>query len=354
MNKKKILITGIGGLTPRSISRRIRKVFPEVYLIGIDCNYKAIGFFMDNLIDKHYVSPRADDPDYWHFILKVIKENDINLAIVQPESEILEWGRYFEKHGEYPCAVLLPPLKLADNLIDKAKMSEILEGTNYIPKTIKITQDNPKFNEISEKLGFPCWIRANVGSGGLGSLKIENVDSLRSWLFINKNIKEFTVSEFLPGRHFANQMLYYNGELLKNAALECVEYVMANMVPSRVTGNTAYGRFLNDDKILSFCQECAEYICMKLNVTPHAVLSFDLKEDKDGNLKVTEVNARHMAYTGIMADVGFDLISDSIILLTQGDKWIKREPRFKFNKNYIFLRDVDIEPLILTEEIFQN
>lgn len=39
-------------------------------------------------------------------------------------------------------------------------------------------------------------------------------------------------------------MLYIDGEYLKGAALECAEYVMANLVPSKVTGNTSFGRFL--------------------------------------------------------------------------------------------------------------
>ena len=41
------------------------------------------------------------------------------------------------------------------------------------------------------------------------------------------------------------------------------------------------------------------------------VFSFDLKEDSSGNMKVTEINIRHMAYTGVMAQVGFDLIEDT-------------------------------------------
>ena len=68
-------------------------------------------------------------------------------------------------------------------------------------------------------------------------------------MFINSKIPEFTVSEFLTGRHLANEMLYYNGEYVKGAALECVEYVMANTAPSHVTGNTHFARFLNDDSM---------------------------------------------------------------------------------------------------------
>lgn len=353
---KTILITGIGGPTPRSIASIIRKRYPDYKLVGIDINIKALGFYMKGLLDYALVSPKANDKQYWPFIEKVVKEFNIDYAIVQPEKEIIAWGEYFQSNGKYLCPTFLPCKRLASSLMDKAIMADILDGTEYIPKTIKVTQSNPRYDDVKSKIGFPCWIRATQGSGGLGSLKITNIENYKSWLFINKEIQEFTVSEFLSGRHLANQMLYYNDEYIKGASLECAEYVMGNLVPSKVTGTTAFGRFLNEDRINEFCDKCIKYITSKLDVKAHGVLSFDLKEDKEGNMKVTEVNIRHMAYTGIMAEVGFDLISDTISIIEVGDSSkVKRAPYYHYDKPYIFLRDVDIEPIILrSEEVFND
>lgn len=347
---KTILITGVGGPTPRSIANFIRKKYPKSVIIGTDINPKAIGFFMDKLLDFKYLAPRVDSEDYWPFIMSIIKKHSIDQAFVQPEKEVIEWGDYFEKNKKYPCPVLIPSKKLAISLMDKSIMADLLEGTTFIPKTIKVTQENPKFDEIVSELGFPCWIRATQGSGGLGSLKLLDLNSYKSWLLINNEIEEFTVSEFLSGRHLANQMLYYNNVYVKGASLECKEYVMASIAPSKVTGNTSFGRFINIDETLQFCDNCMKYLCEKINVHAHGVLSFDLKEDKDGNPKVTEVNIRHMAYSGIMSNVGFDLISDTINILDNGIDVVKSDPFFHYDKPYIFLRDVDIEPIILDGE----
>ena len=54
-----ILVTGIGGLTPRSIATTIKRNHPDYKLIGIDINKKAIGFFMKGLLDEYYVCPRC-------------------------------------------------------------------------------------------------------------------------------------------------------------------------------------------------------------------------------------------------------------------------------------------------------
>ena len=351
-----ILITGIGGLTPRSIAKTIKNNHPDYKLIGCDINEKAIGFFMKDLLDEYYVCPCCTAPEYFSWMEKLVVEKQIDYAFVQPESEIVEWGKYYDKNGKYPCPVFMGSTRLSVSLKDKSIMADILEGTEFIPKTIKVTQDNPRYEDVEKEIGFPCWIRATEGTGGLGSLKLDSISGYKNWLSIHSEIPEFTVSEFLTGRHLANQMLYYNGEYVKGAALECVEYVMANTAPSRVTGNTHFGRFLNDDSINEFCDRCIKYIEKKLDICAHGILSFDLKEDKDGNIKVTEVNIRHMAYTGVMAEIGFDLIEDTIKIMENGNcDSVERAPFYHYDKPYIFLRDVDVEPIILeSEDVFKT
>jgi hypothetical protein len=349
-----ILITGIGGPTPRSIARRLREIYPDAKLIGVDANRKALGFYINNLVDVCLIIPRATDPGYWVEIYHIIKKYNIDFAFVQPEFEVLAWGDFFKKNGFFHCPTLIPPLEHVNALMNKARMAELLSDTDFIPKTITLIQEDKNFDRVESEIGFPCWIRASVGSGGLGSLKINSIKELEAWLFIHKEIKEFTVSEFLTGRHLANQMLYLNGELVKNAGLHCAEYVMADIAPSGVTGNTSYGKFLNEEKLLIFCEDVMNFLQKKTGVLPHAVYSFDLKEDSKGNLKVTEINIRHMAYTGIMAKVGFDLIADSVKILSGKYNEVK-VGRFIYDSNdYIFLRDVDENPIVMLETDLLN
>lgn len=350
---KKILITGIGGPTPRSIARTLKNNHSDYKIVGVDANPKALGFFIPGLVDSYYVVPRMNHPDYWSSIKKIIINEDIDIAFVQPELEVIGWGKYLKDNGSYPCPVFIPPVEIAMAMMDKSIMANLLNGTAFIPKTLKVSHDNPKFQEVISEIGFPCWIRATIGSGGLGSLKVLDLASYKSWLFINHGIEEFTISEFLPGRHLATQMLYYKGEYIKGASLECVEYVMASIAPSKVTGNTSFGRFLNENRILEFCNNCVSFICHELELEAHGVLSFDLKEDTSGNLKVTEINIRHMAYTGVMAQVGFNLIEDTLILLTDGNaNKLTRQPYYRYRMPFVFLRDVDTEPVILESEEF--
>ena len=342
-----ILINGVGGPTPRSIALHLRHIFPQATLVGVDANPKALGFFMEGLLDYHYVIPRADAGQiYWDKIGEIIEKHNIDQAFVQPEYEVLAWGKYFQQYGNYPCPTLISPKIHVDALMNKSAMSSLFKATDFIPKTIAITPDNPCFVEIEEEIGFPCWIRASVGSGGLGSLCLQSKKELEAWLFIHKSVPQFTVSEFLTGRHLANQMLYHDGKCVRNAGLHCAEYVMAEIAPSKVTGNTSYGLLINEDHLLAKCEEVMDYVQHSTGEKANGVYSFDFKEDSKGNLKVTEINIRHMAYTGIMAQCGFDLIKDTVDIL-KGSFTPPKNHRHQFDKPYTFLRDVDIEPIVL-------
>lgn len=341
-----ILILGVGGPTPRSIAKRLRSVYPNANIIGTDISPKAIGFYIENLLDHKYIIPRASDPKYWNRVKSIIKDHKIDFAFVQPEREVVEWGRYLNENGEYPCPTLIPPVEHVEALMDKAAMADLLGDTDYIPKTVRITPQEPKLDIIEKEIGFPFWIRASIGSGGLGSLRINRKEELDAWLFIHQSVPEFTVSSFLTGRHLANQMLYKDGVCLRNAGLHCAEYVMADIAPSKVTGNTSYGVLLNEKPLLDRCEEIMDYVQRKTGVKANGVYSFDFKEDHKGNIMVTEINIRHMAYTGILAQCGFDLISDTVDILTNNISGDKPKQHF-FDDDYIFLRDVDVEPLIM-------
>ena len=66
-NRKTILVTGIGGLTPRSITGIIRENHPDYKIIGCDIEKKAMGFFMtlkdgEGLVKQYaYVSVKSYD-----------------------------------------------------------------------------------------------------------------------------------------------------------------------------------------------------------------------------------------------------------------------------------------------------
>ena len=86
---KTILVTGIGGLTPRSIVTIIRKNHPDYKIIGCDLDKKAMGFFIKGLVDEYFVCPRCNSTEYFPWIEKLVAAKGIDYAFVQPENEIV-------------------------------------------------------------------------------------------------------------------------------------------------------------------------------------------------------------------------------------------------------------------------
>ena len=64
---KTVLITGIGGLTPRSITGIIRENHPDYKLIGCDTEKKAMGFFMKTKDGRKLI---------WHINLETLSSEE--------------------------------------------------------------------------------------------------------------------------------------------------------------------------------------------------------------------------------------------------------------------------------------
>ena len=60
---------------------------------------------MKRLLDEYHFAPRCDWPEYFPWLEKLIAEKHIDYAFVQPESENVEWGDYYEKNRNcyYNC-----------------------------------------------------------------------------------------------------------------------------------------------------------------------------------------------------------------------------------------------------------
>ena len=346
----KILITGVGGPTPRSFAISLQKysTYANFEFIATDINPLSIGLYQKDLFKKSYIVPPASAANYWEEIEKIIKINTIEYAVILPELEVIEWSKR-QDEGSLPCKVLLPDYSMAQLLVDKAKMTSILEELDVVPKSISFTREEKKLEKISNTLGFPYWVRSTSGSSGLGSLKIENENSLNNWIHINPNVSNFLASTFLPGRNLACKMLYYEGKLIRSAIGERVNYIMAKVAPSGITGNTSFGRLLNEPKVFEEANKAMDHMFKHTEAKKHGFFTVDFKEDADGKPYITEVNVRHVAFTQCFAAGGANFAEDTMRLLDNDPSFDKSFQLYEFEKDLIFLRDVDALPILMKE-----
>jgi carbamoyl-phosphate synthase large subunit len=347
----KILITGVGGPTPRSFVNALRKYsrYAKYEFVGTDCNNLAIGLYQHHLFNKTFLIPRVDNESmYWEAIEKIVSDEKVDYAVILPELELLAWAKRAEK-GKLPCKALIPDFNLAKSLVDKATMTDILEPYDLVPKSFTILREDILSDHTKFKLTFPFWIRSASGSSGLGSLKVNSLQELKNWMQINPAVEKFLASEFLPGRNLGCKMLYHNGELLRSALAERVQYIMTKVAPSGITGNSSFGRLLNDPKVTAVASKALDIMFDVTKSPKHGFFTVDLKENENGVPMVTEVNVRFVAFTQCYAAGGANLAEDLIRVLDNDPSFDRNFKLYEFEPGLIFLRDVDEIPIIMHE-----
>ncbi len=346
----KILITGVGGPTPRSFAIALKKFAPykDVTLVATDINPLAVGLYQKDLFAQSFVVPGATSPDYWDAIDKIVTENNIDIAVILPELEVMEWSKRKITH-QLPCKALIPDHSMADLLVDKSKMTDILKDLDIVPPSVTFSRDLEDFTAVFDKLKGNFWVRSSSGTSGLGSLKVDDLDSLKNWIQINPNVQQFLASQFLPGRNLACKLLYFNGKLLRTACAERVNYIMAKVAPSGITGNTSFGRLLNEPVLVDEAIRAMDHLFEHTGAARHGFFTVDFKEDHNGKPYITEINVRHVAFTQCFAEGGANFCADTVRLLESDTSFDHQFKMYEFEKDLIFLRDVDALPILMKE-----
>src|SRR5699024_10338841 len=218
-----------------------------------------------------------------------------------------------------------------------------------IPKVRKINIASYNYDALAEELGNIFWVRSTEGSSGLGSLKIESELALSQWISINPEVREFIATEYLSGKNMACKMLYFDGKLKRSACAERIEYIMAKIAPSGVTGNTSFGRLINEPLLVDLSEQALELISSDLNTGLNGIFTVDFKEDAEGNPKITEINIRHVAFTSSIARGGANLPADTIKWMFKSNYSDMKRIDYEYEEPLIFLRDVDSEPIVMRE-----
>lgn len=338
MTQLKILVTGACGVTSRAVVRSLKKSthFANARFVGTDICANIYGL-TEGLYETIYRVPYVTDASYGETMDTICKREAPDLAVIIPELEVMYWTEHTLK---VPC--LLPPLEFCRVAGSKKALYEALDGTGLVPSHDIVYRDALLDRSYQPASRWPCWIRDyEVGStSGRGSLLAQNQDEIHAWVTLNPAINRFMVSEFLSGRNFACHLLYYQGNLIKAGTYERLEYFMARVVPSGVSGNISRGRLLKDPRVLERSRAAVESICTQTGEVMHGLVAVDLREDRDFHPMVTEINLRHVACTSAFADAGHNLVEAQLFATMRMPERAGELEKDYPPGNYI-LRDID-------------
>lgn len=342
----KILVTGACGVTSRSVVRSLNtsKLFKgKCEFIGTDVCYNEYGIY-EGLYKKVYKVPYFNDANYRPLMERIIKENQIEYAILIPEPEVLYWS-------EHPFNVkfLRIPPKFCKKVLSKRSLYETLSEKSYIPKFQILPREEMLTSEKSIKLDYPLWIRdySEGTTSGKGSLMATNYEDVKAWATINKGIPSFMLSEYLEGRNLACFTLFHNGKLLKYGVAQRIDYLMGKVAVSGITGNTCKGKLLNDKHVFDVAYDAVLSVASQTGESMNGLVVTDLKENAKGEPIVTEINIRHVAFTSTFANAGFNFSEYQLLCLMGRENEIADNLTMEFPDDNCMLRDVDGLPIYL-------
>jgi biotin carboxylase len=303
---RRILVTGAGGAAAANFVHSLRLAPEPFFVVGSD----ASKFHLELApVDARYLLPRADDPGYLEELNGLVAEERIDLVHPQPEQEVLELARNRDRVG---AATLLPSAEAVALCQDKAAFAaRTAEAGLPAPRFARpSTQDELRdatagILETRER----AWVRAVRGAGARASLPVSSSEQAIAWVRYwietrGLEVSDFMVSEFLPGREFAFQSVWLDGELVTSAARERLEYVFGHLMPSGQSSSPSVARTVRREDVNELAARAVEA------VDPRAtgVFCVDLKEDEQGQPLVTEINAgRFFTTSNFLAEAGANM-----------------------------------------------
>lgn len=175
----------------------------------------------------------------------------------------------------------------------------ILELTRSKKQTIKCLKDTLSTPEIYESIdqikNYPVFIKPDKGYGAQGAKKIHSKEEINY-----VNLDEFIVQEYLPGKEytidcFSNK----HGKLLFSGGRERSRIRMATSMHAEIIEGELQEKFM----------KIANKILSKITIT--GAWFFQLKEDKNNNLKLLEIDIRIAGTMGFnrCRGVNFSMLS---------------------------------------------
>ena len=241
-NYNAILVTGCGGDIPTGIGRILRESAVAKTLVGTDIRPDNAGTFVVDVCD---ILPRADNPQYFKEVEKIIKKYSIDLIIPMSEAEIRLWYRsgYTEMFAGVP--VIMPNKEAFDVAIDKLVTAEFMKshGLPY-PWTMLVEDGAPR--------ELPCIVKSR-GTGSKGGVEIVDDSSVGYFSAVRSgNIWQ----EYLDGEEYtAGVYGCRNGEIRT--------IVMKRKLSGGMTGYTAGGEVVDEPEITRVLTALAKGVKLK-------------------------------------------------------------------------------------------
>lgn len=334
-----ILLLGAGGNAGINFTKCVHKGGHKV--IGIDIN----NYYLDTCNADEKVGIGSDDKV--GDILEIINHFRVDMIHAQPDNEV-KWLLSQPELEKYRFPHSLEMWKKFSN---KLYCQDI--WTKRIPfSTYSFLECSLKphlFEKMKYKGGGKVWVRAIQGAGSKAALPITSFTQAENWINYWEeargiNQSDFMLCQYLPGREYAVQTLWKDGQLIHSQQRERLVYFFGALMPSGQTSTPAVAKITNDKDVYS-----EAYAAIKdIDCLPNGIYCVDIKRDINGIPIPMEVNyGRFFTTSDFFAEVGVNTPLDYVNMFLHQPFLENME---KVTEPYYWIRGLDKEPKLIKYE----
>jgi carbamoyl-phosphate synthase large subunit len=350
--ERRVLVTAAGSGASNNTIRSLAQGDPSIVVIG--CHSDRFVLKKSTAV-RNYLVAAPDDARFIEHVGRLVAREDIGLVI--PTSDY--YVRLFSGlRTHLPGRLFLPPDSVIALCQDKYRLAvHLAERGVAVPRTAPVG-DADGLDDVVAKLaaGGKVWCRIRTGSGSAGAIPVTTAMQARSWIAYWNDMRgvppaQFMLSEYLPGRDFACQMLWSRGALVLVKTHERLSYFDGQSRPSGVSSIPALAKIVVEPRVV----EVAAAAVRALGDGISGAFEVDLKESADGTPCVTEINAgRLFSGTNLFDLTGRFNMAVTYVRLAHGEPLDIAEP-YDVEDGYYMVRDLDTVPGVFrADELFEG
>lgn len=347
--KPRVLVVPAGSGSSNNLIRGLRAGGDDVHVVG--CHHERL-ILATSTADRKYLIPPLSVRSVGAALRRVIDRERIDLIVPTTDAWVAKVGALRRRLG---CTVFLPTSGVIALCQDKYALSQFLAARGVpVPLTFPID----RLADVDAAFArFPSgprlWCRVRAGAGSVGATPVKDPDQARSWIRYWEEMRgvpagSFTLSEYLPGRDFACQMLWERGEAVLVKTTERLSYVGGASSPSGVSSTGAIHKTVREPEVVAVCIAAVR----ALDPRARGAFSVDLKADRTGRPCLTEINVgRFLTGTPIFDGTGKHNMTATYVRLALGRPIDVAEP-YDVDPDRYMVRDLDALPAILAADDF--
>ena len=344
----RLLLLGAGSGAANNLVRSLRAGDRPVTIIGAHHDRFVL---RTAPTERRYLLPPPSRRDFVDALNRLIAAEDIGVAVPTSDADARSLATVRASLG---CGTLLPTLATIDLCQDKYAFAAFLAARGVpVPETVALGGLDDVDAGFARLSRHPrLWCRRRRGQGGLGACLVARAEQARAWIAYWAEMRgvdasEFTLAEHLPGRDFAGQALFAEGEPILSHVYERLSYLGGAAAPAGV-GLAALGRRVSDRRVTELVAAAVRAIEPRAS----GVFCFDAREDAGGAPRLTEINAGRFGLSAILLDLAGKVnMATTYVRLALGER-VEPIVEPESGEDWYIVRDYDGEPAVLRADDF--